>query len=70
MRPGEELTSFAFNEDNNGFLSLYEAVKDALLVGVGVMKIWFDERQKEPSKITTGWTRTSSRLFSATRSSR
>ena len=38
----EELTSFAFNEDNNGFLSLYEAVKDALLVGVGVMKIWFD----------------------------
>ena len=39
----EEITAFAFNEDNNGFLAMYEAVKDALMVGVGVMKIYFDD---------------------------
>ena len=38
-----DLTHFVFSEDNNGYLSLYEAAKDALLTGVGVFKIWFDD---------------------------
>jgi hypothetical protein len=38
-----DLTHFVFSEDNNGYLSLYEAAKDALLTGVGIFKIWFDD---------------------------
>ena len=37
-----DFTQFVFNEENNGFLNLYEATKDALLTGVGVLKIWYD----------------------------
>ena len=33
----EEITAFAFNEDNNGFLAMYESVKDAL-----IDPEWFD----------------------------
>ena len=50
----EEITSFAFNEDNNGFLAMYEAVKDALLVGVGIMKIWFDDTPERSVEHYTG----------------
>jgi len=50
----EELTAFAFNEDNNGFLAMYEAVKDALLVGVGIMKIWFDDAPERSVEHYTG----------------
>ena len=38
-----DLTHFAFSEDNNGYLNLYEAAKDALLTGVGIWKIYFDD---------------------------
>lgn len=38
-----DFTHFVFSEENNGFLNLYEAVKDALLTGVGVLKIWYDD---------------------------
>ena len=38
-----DLCHFAWTEDNNGFLSLYESVKDALLTGVGILKVWFDD---------------------------
>jgi len=38
-----DFTHFVFNEDNNGFLNLYEATKDALLTGVGVLKIYYDD---------------------------
>ena len=38
-----DFTQFVFNEENNGFLNLYEATKDALLTGVGVLKIWYDD---------------------------
>lgn len=37
-----DFTHFVFNEENNGFLNLYEATKDALLTGVGVLKIYYD----------------------------
>ena len=50
----EELTAFAFNEDNNGFMSMYEAVKDALLTGVGIMKIWFDDTPERTVENYTG----------------
>ena len=33
---------FLFNEENNGYLNLYTAAKDALLTGVGVMKCYYD----------------------------
>ena len=38
-----DFTHFVFSEENNGFLNLYEAAKDALLTGVGVMKIYYDD---------------------------
>jgi hypothetical protein len=38
-----DLTHFAFSEENNGYLNLYEAAKDALLTGVGIWKIYFDD---------------------------
>ena len=37
-----DITHHCFSEDNNGYLNLYEAVKDALLTGVGIWKIYFD----------------------------
>ena len=38
-----DFTHFVFSEENNGFLNLYEAAKDALLTGVGVLKIYYDD---------------------------
>ena len=38
-----DITHFTFSEDNNGYLALYEAAKDALLTGVGIFKIWYDD---------------------------
>ena len=37
-----DITHHCFSEDNNGYLNIYEAVKDALLTGVGIWKIYFD----------------------------
>ena len=50
----EEITAFAFNEDNNGFLAMYESVKDALLTGVGIMKIYFDDTPERSVENYTG----------------
>lgn len=50
----EDITAFAFNEDNNGFMAMYEAVKDALLTGVGIMKIWFDDAPERSVEHYTG----------------
>ena len=49
-----ELCAFAWTEDNNGFLSLYEAVKDALMVGVGILKIYFDDAPERTVENYTG----------------
>ena len=49
-----ELTKFAFTEDNNGFLSLYECVKDSLLTGVGIMKVYFDDAPERSVEHYTG----------------
>lgn len=38
-----DYTHFLWSEDNNGYLNLYEASKDALLTGVGILKIWYDD---------------------------
>ena len=38
-----DYTHFLFNEENNGFLNLYTAAKDALLTGVGVLKCYYDD---------------------------
>ena len=37
-----DMTHFTFSEENTGFSVLYSAVKDALLAGVGIMKIYYD----------------------------
>ena len=50
----EEITAFSFNEDNNGFLAMYESVKDALLTGVGIMKIYFDDTPERSVESYTG----------------
>ena len=38
-----DYTHFLFNEENNGFLNLYTAAKDALLTGVGILKCYYDD---------------------------
>jgi hypothetical protein len=49
-----DLCHFAWTEDNNGFLSLYESVKDALLTGVGIMKVYFDDAPERSVEHYTG----------------
>ena len=49
-----DLCHFAWTEDNNGFLSLYECVKDSLLTGVGVMKVYFDDAPERSVEHYTG----------------
>ena len=38
-----DYSHFLFNEENNGYLNLYTAAKDALLTGVGVLKCYYDD---------------------------
>lgn len=39
--------NWIFNRDNPGFTILYDWIKDALLQKMGVVKIWWDEREDE-----------------------
>lgn len=39
--------NWIFNRDNPGFTILYDWMKDALLQKMGVVKIWWDEREDE-----------------------
>lgn len=39
--------NWIFNRDNDGFTILYDWMKDALLQKLGVVKIWWDEREEE-----------------------
>ena len=38
-----DFTHFVFSEDNNGYLALYSAAKDALLSGTGIIKVHYDD---------------------------
>jgi hypothetical protein len=38
-----DFTHFVFSEDNNGYLALYSAAKDALLSGTGIIKVCYDD---------------------------
>jgi len=38
-----EFTRFVFHEDNNGYQALYNATKDALMCGAGIMKVVYDD---------------------------
>ena len=38
-----DYTHHLFNEENNGYLNLYTAAKDALMSGVGVLKCYYDD---------------------------
>lgn len=51
-----DFTQFVFNEENSGFLNLYEATKDALLTGVGVLKIWYDDNPERVVERYSGLT--------------
>jgi hypothetical protein len=45
----EQATDYAnyiFTRDNNGFIVLYDAFKDALLQKVGVIKVWWEESER------------------------
>ena len=37
-----QFTHFVFSEDNEGYMALYSAAKDALMCGAGVMKVCYD----------------------------
>ena len=38
-----QFTHFVFSEDNEGYMALYSAAKDALMCGAGVMKVCYDD---------------------------
>ena len=38
-----DFTHFTFSEDNNGYMALYSAAKDALLCGTGIIKVHYDD---------------------------
>ena len=38
-----EFTRFVFAEDNEGYQALYEAAKDALMCGTGIIKVCYDD---------------------------
>ena len=38
-----DFTHFVFSEDNNGYLALYSAAKDALMSGTGIIKVHYDD---------------------------
>ena len=38
-----DFTHFVFSEDNNGYLALYSAAKDALMSGTGIIKVQYDD---------------------------
>ena len=38
-----DFTHFVFSEDNNGYLALYSAAKDALMSGTGIIKVYYDD---------------------------
>ena len=39
--------NYVFNEQNPGFLVLYSMIKDALLSKTGVVKVWWEEEERE-----------------------
>ena len=38
-----QFTHFVFSEDNEGYMALYSAAKDALMCGAGIMKVSYDD---------------------------
>ena len=38
-----EFTHFTFSEDNDGYMALYSAAKDALMSGAGIIKVCYDD---------------------------
>jgi hypothetical protein len=58
-RVAEQATDYCnwiFNRDNDGFTILYDWMKDALLQKLGVVKIWWDEREDETEETYEGLT--------------
>ena len=51
-----DYSNYVFNQDNNGFLILYTQFKDALLQKNGVVKIWWEEDEREEAKPFVGLT--------------
>lgn len=51
-----EYINHIFMEKNPGFLTLYSIIKDALLSKVGIVKIWWDESEKEDKQEYEGIT--------------
>ena len=42
-----DYVNHVFMQQNNGFMVLYSFVKDALLSKVGIVKVWWEEREEE-----------------------
>ena len=42
-----DYVNHVFMQQNPGFMVLYDFIKDALLQKVGVVKVWWDEREEE-----------------------
>jgi hypothetical protein len=42
-----DYVNHVFMQQNPGFLTLYSFIKDALLSKVGIVKVWWEEREEE-----------------------
>jgi hypothetical protein len=42
-----DYVNHVFMQNNPGFMTLYSFIKDALLSKVGIVKIWWEEREQE-----------------------
>lgn len=42
-----DYVNYVFMQQNPGFMTLYSFIKDALLQKVGIVKIWWEEREEE-----------------------
>ena len=42
-----DYVNYVFNQQNPGFMVLYSMIKDALLHKVGIVKVWWDEQERE-----------------------
>lgn len=51
-----DYVNHVFMQNNPGFMVLYSFIKDALLSKVGIVKVWWDEREEEQRETYYGLT--------------
>lgn len=60
-----DYVNYVIRQDNPGFLEFYRWFKDALIYGLGVMKLWWDERKIVRATEVSGLDEEAARLLQA-----